>query len=337
MSLWEQCAPGAKARLQFECPRPSQGVRPVLPVLVARGYSEGPLLLVVAGQHGRELHGPAGIARVFDALDPAVIKGTVVFLPVLNPVAMRMHSQDYPMETARYRSSVSTNCNMNRKWGLDEDSYAGIIATSVAEHFVDHADAVIDLHGWATVSSAWGGAVDRDLVLAFGLRVSQLRPPDVPPIANMFEGYVQSKGIPFMLAELAPQNILHCKTIGECENGLLNVMRHLNILEGSLVLPKEQILTMMGCKETLMSSSKEGLCEPLVEQGDTVCCGQLLARLWSLDSFKVIEEYVSPHDGIVLNMLRMGPGEDTPASAIVHPGTHVVLVRELGDKICNRS
>ena len=175
------------------------------------------------------------------------------------------------------------------------------------------------------------------LVLAFGLHVNQVRPAGAPPAQGMLEGYALSKRIPFMLAELAPQNQLDRGTVGECERGLFNVMRQLGMLSGELALPAEQMLTQMGCTETLLKSEREGLCEPLVDNGETVREGQVLARLWSLDSFDVLEEFVAPHDGLVINILRFSWGEDNPPSAVVHPGSAIVLVRELGESIRNPS
>ncbi|MDD5707025.1 MAG: succinylglutamate desuccinylase/aspartoacylase family protein [Kiritimatiellae bacterium] len=325
-AIWEQCAPASKSRLVFECPA-AQGVRPVLPVLVLRGAKPGPLLLTIAGQHGRELHGPAGIARVFDETDPATLSGTVVFLPTVNPAGIRMHRQDYPFEDARYRRGVKACWNMNRTWGLNKKSYSGVIASAVAANFIDAADAVLDLHGWYSVSTAWGRAVDRELILAFGQRINVLRPSDCPTMDGMLEGYAEKLNKPFLIVELAPQNTLVPERVRQCRIGLVNVMRHLGMLPGVLELPAEQLVFSMKGRETLLESDCEGICEPLVEAGEWVEKDQLLARVWSLDSFEVIKEFRAPHAGAISNILAFFWGEDVPCSAVVHPGSPVVLVR----------
>lgn len=324
--LWEQCAPASKSRLVFECPA-AQGVRPVLPVLVLRGAKPGPRLLVIAGQHGRELHGPAGIARVFDETDPATFAGTVVFLPTVNPAAIRMHQQDYPFEDARYRRGAKACWNMNRTWGLGRQSYSGVIASAVAKTFIAAADAVVDLHGWLSVSTAWGPAADRELILAFGQRINLLRPAGSPTMAGMLEGYVEKLGKPFLIVELAPQNALVPERVRQCRTGLVNVMRHLGMLPGALELPAEQWVFSMKGRETLLECDCEGLCEPLVEAGEWVEADQLLARVWSLDTFEAIKEFRAPHAGAISNILAFFWGEDVPASAVVHPGSPVVMVR----------
>lgn len=327
--IWAQGAPASKSRLFFECPAAAQGVRPVLPLLVLRGARPGPLLLVIAGQHGRELHGPAGIARVFDATDPATLSGTAVFLPAINPAGIRMHRQDYPFEEARFRGAVKASWNMNRLWGVGEKekTYAGVISSAVAETFVDRADAVVDLHGWASVSTAWGAAADRDLVLAFGQRINVLRTADQPAIGGMLEGYAAARGKPFLLVELAPQNTLLPERVRQCQTGILNVMRQLGMLPGAPDLPREQLVFSMQGRETLLECDHEGLCEPLVENGEWVEADQVLARLWSLDTFEPIREFRAPHAGSITNILAFGWGEDIAGSSVVHPGAPVVLVR----------
>lgn len=332
--FWEQCPTGQKTRLAFECPMHAQGVRPVLPVLVARGTAPGPLAVIVAGQHGRELHGPAGLARVFERLAPQKLRGTAVFLPCLNPAGMRMHSQDYPSEASRYRAGADNDCNMNRKWGQGAKTYSGCITDAVAAAFIDHADVVADLHGWASVSTAWGAERDRDLVLAFGLRMNHLRPAEAPcHHAGMLEAYVTGRNIPFVLAELAPQHNLNRESLSECERGIWNVLRHAGLLDDPVERPPEQFVAPSGQGETEVRSEGEGLCEPLVNQGDRVEKGQPIARLWSLDDFSDAETFGAPHDGVVFNLLRFRWGEDTPPSAIVHAGSMVALVQELTEVI----
>ena len=58
-----------------------------LPLWVAAGKEEGPMVAVTGGVHGAEYAGILGAIRVFGQLDPSELKGTVVVIPVCNPVA----------------------------------------------------------------------------------------------------------------------------------------------------------------------------------------------------------------------------------------------------------
>ncbi len=87
----------------LEMPRFAQSVKARLPVLTVTGAHAGPLAVIMAGQHGRELNGLAAIEKVFHELDPQALRGTAAFLPVLTPLAVLMRRQDFPAEEFRYR------------------------------------------------------------------------------------------------------------------------------------------------------------------------------------------------------------------------------------------
>lgn len=137
-------------RSALETERFAQGIRAQVPVLTVVGARPGPLAVIMAAQHGRELNGIAAIERVFESLRPADLVGTAVFLPVMNPVAVRMHAQDYPTEKPRYRPCGTTlNMNLNRCWrrgqGEPPPTHAAAIADAVWEQYMRHADVGIGL------------------------------------------------------------------------------------------------------------------------------------------------------------------------------------------------
>ncbi len=96
-----------KFRTVLETRQYAQGVKVALPVLTAKGARPGPLAVVTANQHGRELQGIASIERAWSRIDVKKLRGTVVFLPVMNPVGARVHIQDYPVEQTRYPGQVT--------------------------------------------------------------------------------------------------------------------------------------------------------------------------------------------------------------------------------------
>jgi predicted deacylase len=327
----EICQPGAKLKTKLELPE-AQGCRPILPVMIVRGKEDGPKMVILAAQHGRELHGPIGIARVFEALDPAEMNGTLVMLPILNPLAMRMRQQDYPCEYNRYRPAQTTDWNMNRTWGQNINSYSGVITSFVGEGFVKNADIVIDLHGWGSASTAWSD--NRELLLAFGVEISLLYQDFSTSHPGMLDGYASRNGVKAMLVELAPQNQLDPEVVKIAERGILNVLREEKMLSGKLELPARQYLC--GCgEETVLATDSDGIVEPMVKLGDYVSKGQLLARQWSLDDLEIINEFVAPHDGPVAVIGGQTIGEDTPPSCVFCAGQNVAVVRRCKEIISN--
>ena len=54
-----------------------------IPVIIARGVGEGPVLGVTAAVHGNELNGVPVIQRIFKEINIAHLKGTIVGVPVV--------------------------------------------------------------------------------------------------------------------------------------------------------------------------------------------------------------------------------------------------------------
>lgn len=149
----------------LETPEFMEGIKLRLPVLTVTGQQPGPILVVTAGQHGRELNGIASIYRAFHEIDVDQVKGRVVFLPVMNPLAVYSHRQDFPIEEGRYlgrMGGVQRNFNMNRTWPVDPEqpsSLASSVTSMVWEQYCRRADLLLDLHAWsaASLSLVWGG------------------------------------------------------------------------------------------------------------------------------------------------------------------------------------
>ena len=55
-----------------------------VPVMVARGIGDGPVLGVTAAVHGNELNGVSVIQRLFNEIDTKELRGTIVGIPVAN-------------------------------------------------------------------------------------------------------------------------------------------------------------------------------------------------------------------------------------------------------------
>ena len=100
----------------------------------------GPTVYLQATQHGIELNGPATLRRLHGVLESARLAGTVVVVPVVNPLAFDTRSYITP---AAYDAQ---NPNLNRVWpGADDGSLQERLAAALWP-LVASADVVIDLH-----------------------------------------------------------------------------------------------------------------------------------------------------------------------------------------------
>ena len=325
-------SPG-KARAFLETREYAQGVKARLPVLTVTGHKSGPLAVIMACQHGRELNGIAAIERAFAALDPAGVAGTVVFLPVMNPVGVRIHSQDYPTEKPRYRpTGVALSMNLIRAWpggAVGEDTYASKIGEAVWATYLQHADVGIDLHGWSgqSLCLAWARRRHRSLLRAFGLPWQMT--VDQPRKAyGLTEDAVETHGIPWITCELVPQNQICNESVHFGERGILNTLKSAGLLEGPLDLPPVQYEFAEKHVETVIRTPAEGLVVSDVCKGDWVTKGQRVLRVLSLDTLETAFEFRAPHDALVFNVGGTHWGEDIPESFVVYPGQIVGLLKQ---------
>ena len=68
------------------------GVSIDVPVLVMNGAKDGPTLVVTSTQHGIEIQGIEVIRKVMrERLNPRDLKGTIISVPVANPLAFMHH------------------------------------------------------------------------------------------------------------------------------------------------------------------------------------------------------------------------------------------------------
>ena len=80
-------APGAKAILNLPLTELSDGTIIRLPVVVINGAKPGPRLYVGAAIHGDEVTGVAIITGILKDMDPHVLSGSIIAVPVQHPLA----------------------------------------------------------------------------------------------------------------------------------------------------------------------------------------------------------------------------------------------------------
>jgi predicted deacylase len=108
-----------------------------VPLLVAKGVSDGPTLLITGGVHGDEYEGPAAIQQFMRMVDPQGLAGTVVGIPVVNLSAWRNRS----------RFSDTDGADLNRTFAQSHaPEQSKRLAEFVFNDFVMQCDVLVDLH-----------------------------------------------------------------------------------------------------------------------------------------------------------------------------------------------
>lgn len=129
-------APGTRAEVDLPTARLVTGERLSLPVAVVHGADPGPTVWLSAAIHGDEIGGVEIIAQVLRRLDPTVMAGTVLAVPVVNVHGFITGDRYLPDRR-----------DLNRSFpGTARGSLASQIANLFMTQIVARADVGVDLH-----------------------------------------------------------------------------------------------------------------------------------------------------------------------------------------------
>ncbi|NLO75218.1 MAG: succinylglutamate desuccinylase/aspartoacylase family protein [candidate division WS1 bacterium] len=319
--------PGVKTRGFVETEGWMEAIRVRIPILACCGNKPGPMLAVVAGQHGRELNGAEAVRRVFEELSPEKLAGTFIATPFANPLAVRLRYQAYPEE---FRPSIP-GINLNRTWpGKADGTPVERMAYALWHAVVKHADCVVDIHGWSHQSM---GIVTvekrhRELARVFGYALCLERNYEGLDGGGRLNLACYDEGIPQVIAELPLQNTLGEPGISMGVRGLRNLLVHLGMMEGELDLPSEQVWVNDESVEHELIAEVPGMLLPQLEPGAMLAEGDVIAVLVSLETLEVVQEVRSPVDGLLFNVGISRPGSP-PESSVATGGERVAIVKEV--------
>ena len=263
----------------------------------------GPAVYVQATQHGIELNGPAALRRLHGRLTDAALAGTVVVVPVANPLAFDDRSYISPV------AFDARNPNLNRVWpGDDGGSFVERLAARLWG-LVDGADAVVDLHTGTPdmlehvriteESSA------RTLATAFGTDHLLVDSVD-DGTSGTLRAAAERAGVPALTVELANSRAVSRDAVETGVGGVENVLRELNLLETAPTGTPEQTVLRDDARDVITEAS--GLFEPRadVSVGEHVEAGETLGTVHCPRSFERLRTVTAPEAGVPYSLVRGG-------------------------------
>ncbi len=132
-------APGEMVRGAIKALGLSGGITVDIPVVVINGAGAGPTFWVNAAIHGDEPEGPLACALAAKRIDPATLRGAVVMVPCVNPLAFSAAERGNPLDTFAY--------DMNRIYPGKADGYfTDRLAHAHWQAMKDVADMEISIH-----------------------------------------------------------------------------------------------------------------------------------------------------------------------------------------------
>jgi predicted deacylase len=269
--------------------------------IAVRGAEPGPTLLVSAGVHGDEYEGVRAIFETVEALDPRALRGTLLTVPILN----------YPAHRAVERNHPADGGNLARQFpGRADGSPSERLAYAFDTEFLPLADFYLDLHSggirFAMPSMAGYEAADprgRAAAEAFGAPVIWGHPLIEP---GRTISSARARGIPFLYTEARGAGRIHPDDLRMMRRGILNLMRHLGMLDGAPEIPAPPLrLHGIGNTDDGVFATADGFWMPSVALLEAVRAGQPIGRIVD-ETGETIAVPTAPADGIV-GLLRELP------------------------------
>ena len=273
-----------------------------IPVAVVHGAKPGPVLALVSGAHGTEYASIIAVERLIQQLDPQVISGTVILVPLVNVPSF---------EQKIAHVNPTDGKSMNRFYpGKADGTQTERASFAITREVVDPSDHLIDLHGgdldeslrpysyWTKTGNEKQDAISRQMVLAFGLDtiiISDDRPKD-PSASRYLENTASTRGKPSITVEAGHAGTVETDDVNALVEGCLSVMRYLKMMAGAprMVESPVWIERIAG-----VTSDVNGIFYPLVKRGTYAQKGMKIGYITDYLG-KTILEATAPEAGVVL-------------------------------------
>ncbi|MEM7659210.1 MAG: succinylglutamate desuccinylase/aspartoacylase family protein [Bacteroidota bacterium] len=265
--------------------------QPILvPVMVAKGKQEGPILGVTAAIHGNELNGVPAIQRVFRDLDLHELRGTLVGVPIVNVPG-------YLLNQRRFNDDNDLNRLMP---GSPTGNMSEVYAYRIIKKIVRHVEYLIDLHtaSFGRINSYY---IRSDMSDPMTARMAHLQNPEIivdnPPHDGTQRGAVADLGIPAITVEAGNPHTFQKGMIRSAITGIENVMRELKMLDSPIVESDEA--PVLCARSYWLYTSAGGVLEVLPSITQQVAKGEKVAIVRNVFG-DLIREYEAPEAGIVI-------------------------------------
>ncbi|ALM85638.1 succinylglutamate desuccinylase/aspartoacylase family protein [Bordetella sp. N] len=267
-------------RLPHSVHRSAYGWIPIPVASIRNG--DGPTVIVSAGTHGDEFEGQIIVSRLIKEIEPAMLNGQLILLPMANA----------PAAEAGTRTSPIDDGNLNRLYPGD----AAGTPSQIIAHYIEHvllarAQYMIDLHSGGSSLQYDGanmmGLEPRDaeeegvvtgLLKAFGLPRAFLYQPNPVNITAA----ARRQGAICFLTELGGGGGVDPALVKLGMHGVLHLLGHIGVLHGALVPagpPSQARLMAIDRNAHYVYAYDNGVHEPLVNLGAKVRKGDAAALI----------------------------------------------------------
>ncbi|WP_299469775.1 succinylglutamate desuccinylase/aspartoacylase family protein [uncultured Gimesia sp.] len=290
-----------------------------IPIHIRRAAEEGPVVFVTAALHGDEINGTGAIRELIQDANLHLLRGSVIFVPVLNLLAFDRHSRYLPDRR-----------DLNRSFpGSSSGSLASRMARIIFDEIVSRCDYGIDLHtasvrrtNYPNVRGDMTNPEVRRLAQAFG---SEIIMNGKGP-QGAFRREACASGCPTIIMEGGEVWKVEPGIVESAARGVRNVLRDLQMLDGKAESPDYQVVV---DKSTWVRAERGGFLKFHVKPGDIIEKDQPLATNTTLLGRERSMLY-SPFDAVVIGMTTLpaiSPGEPICNLGMLPEGTKPSQIR----------
>lgn len=278
----------------------------MIPLTVIQN-GQGRTALLTGANHGDEYEGPIALHELATTTRAQDITGRLIIVPAFN----------YPAFRAGRRTSPIDGGNMNRSFPGRPD---GTVTEKIADYFqrtlLPMADVAVDFHsGGKTLDFVPFAAAhileDKNVEAACVAAMQAFNAPysvrllEIDSV-GMYDTAVEDMGKTLVTTELGGGGSSTAYSNAIAKKGLRNVLVHIGILQGVMQIDKTIKLSMPD-DDCFLFSEVDGLFEIIVDLGQPVAKGDLLARVWSSDrTGEPPTDYHARRDGLLIS--RHFPG-----------------------------
>lgn len=265
-----------------------------LDVWVCRGVAPGKTALLTAGVHGDEYEGPAAILHLPKVLHPENLRGTVIAVPIANPLAFAADSRTTPGDGLNLARVFPGKAN-----GSITERMAAAIFDIVTGSGVDY---LIDLHSggieyvFLPLAGFYGepgsGNPSYAAAVQFGLPVLW----QLPPTNGVLSYEAQVRGVVAIGHEYRGAGQLCSDGWQEYSRGILACLGYWGMLEAPSAAFQEARIF----QGDWQLSPSEGLFLTAHQPGDRVHTGDVLAEVLPLTG--TVTPIVAEREGILLGL-----------------------------------
>ncbi|KAJ3096292.1 hypothetical protein HDU97_006050 [Phlyctochytrium planicorne] len=205
-----------------------------IPVIIARGVKEGPVVGITAVVHGNELNGVPCIHRVITDIDVHRLNGTVVAVPCVNIPGYLRFSREF-----------SDGKDLNRVFpGAESGTASQVYAHCILNKIVAHFDYLIDLHtaSFGRVNSYY---VRSDLNDPVSATLAKLQQPQIILHNSGQDGTLRSaasaRGIKAITVEIGNPQLFQNQYVQWSYLGVMRILSYLNMFPSLHIAPSEDV------------------------------------------------------------------------------------------------